>query len=55
MYGCKYFETSALSTFNIEEIFKEAIEQIYNNVKDNKYPSDIKLWKLGIREIKPLA
>ena len=37
MYGVKYFETSSKSGKNIDAIFKQAIEQICKNLKENKY------------------
>ena len=51
-YGLKYFETSAQSGKNVDEIFKKAIEQICQNLKDKTYTAGVKLEKFGIQEIK---
>ena len=32
-----FFETSAKSGDNIENIFQKSVESIYNNIKEDKY------------------
>ena len=51
-YGLEYFETSALSGKNVDDLFKRALEQICKNLRDNTYTPGIKLEKFGIQEIK---
>ncbi len=43
-----YFETSAKSGSNVENVFMRALEKICDNLEKNKYDPTMKLEKFGI-------
>jgi small GTP-binding protein len=51
-YGVKYFETSAKSGKNVDDLFKKALDQICKNLRENTYTPGIRLEKFGIKEFK---
>jgi small GTP-binding protein len=51
-YGVKYFETSAKSGKNVDDLFKKALDQICKNLRENTYTPGINLEKFGIKEFK---
>ena len=49
MYSYKYFETSAKTGANVDEVFMKALQQICDNLKEKRYDPNIRLEKFGIR------
>ena len=50
-YGIKFFESSALTGYNIKEIFNYACKQIYNNFKNNVYNLDDENDSCGVKRM----
>ena len=50
-YGFKYFETSAKTGDNVDVVFVKALEQILDNLKENRYDPKIRLDKFGIKKL----
>ena len=48
IYGLSYFETSAKSGANVDNVFKMAMQKICDNLEQKKYDPAIKLEKFGI-------
>lgn len=43
-----FFETSDKNGDNIENIFKESVEYIHNNIKDGKYDLTVQIEKFDL-------
>lgn len=50
-YGMKFFEASALTGYNIKEIFEYAFTKVYENIVEGKYNFDDENFSCGVKRV----